>query len=228
MRTHRFYVGSDIQLKKDFWIRDEALLWQWSKVLRFSPGQEVVLFDGVKTDRMYELVSLSKNEAHLKMITELERRLPAKHIYLLWSLLKRDNNEHILQKCTEIGVSNFVPIISERTIKKDFNLDRARKIAIEASEQCGRSDVPVIREPIRLQTALDEYADKLQFLVCHQGSHKPQKYEAKTYGILVGPEGGWSDNEQKMFSKQKLQYVDLSKFTLRGETAAIVATSKLL
>lgn len=146
MRVHRFFVGEDFKLKQDFWLHDEELLWQWNRVLRFSAGQNVVLFDGVTTDRLYEIVEISKTEAHLKLKTELEQNLPKIHIYLLWSLLKKDNNEHILQKCTELGVSNFVPIISERTIRTNFNIDRAKKIIVEASEQCGRSDIPIVRE----------------------------------------------------------------------------------
>lgn len=228
MRSHRFYTDGHIELKKEFWLRDEALLWQWNKVLRFKPGQEIVLFDGTKTDRLYKLLNIDSTGAQLKMITELERRLPSKHIYLFWSLLKKDNNEHILQKCSEIGVSSFIPIISERTIKKDFNIERARKILIEASEQCGRSNVPVVREPISLEAAINEYADKLYFLVCRKGDQPAQKLEFRKYGLLVGPEGGWSKSEQKMFSDRGFRSIDLGPFTLRAETAAVVASSKLL
>lgn len=228
MRKHRFLVDDKIQLKKDFWLHDEALLWQWNRVLRLGPSNEVILFDGVKTDRLYRIEKISKNEAHLQMISQLERNLPKKHIYLFWSLLKRDNNEHIIQKCTEIGVSNFVPLLTERTIKKDFNIERAQKIIKEASEQCGRSNIPSIREPLHLEKALQEYAGMLYFLLCHKGDKPAQEFPFKKYGILVGPEGGWSDNEQKMFAEMNTPNLDLGDFTLRAETAATVAASKVL
>lgn len=229
MRLHRFYIGGDIKLQKDFWIHDEKLLWQWNKVLRFRPDQEVILFDGKQTERLYKVSELSKKEAHLQLITEMKPKIPNRHIYLFWSLLKRENNEYIIQKCTEIGVSNFVPILSERTIKKEFNYERGKKIIIEASEQCGRGNIPDLREPLHLQKAIEDYKDKIRLLFCHKGNSKLPKFEAdEKIGIIIGPEGGWSEDEQKMFAQHQLNSVDLGDFTLRAETAAIVASSKLL
>lgn len=229
MRVHRFYVGDRIQLQADFWLHDEALLWQWNKVLRFRPDQQIILFDGVQTERLYTVTELSKTEAHLEMVTELKQVLPKRHVYLFWSLLKKDNNELILQKATEAGISNFVPILSDRSIKTGFNLERAHKIVVEASEQCGRSNIPEVREPLHLQKALEQYKEHLTFLVCQQEQtpdFRPQADEK--YGILIGPEGGWSDVELQNFETQKFQHISLGDFVYRAETAAIVAASKLL
>ena len=229
MRVHRFYTGQDIKLKKDFWLHDEALLWQWNKVLRFREGQRVILFDGEQTDRLYTIEKLVKNEAHLVMVTELERQLPEKHIYLFWSLLKKDKNDWVLQKCTELGVSNFIPLLSERSIRDNFNLERARKIVLEASEQCGRSNIPVVREPMHIKTAIEEYKDKVSMFVCEQGSKGLPKLNPEgRFGIFVGPEGGWSDEEKDFFSSEGLQHLHVSDFTLRAETAAVAATVKLM
>jgi len=230
-RTHRFFVSEDTQLKKDFWLHDEALLWQWNKVLRFGVGQQVILFDGLQTDRLYEIVAISKSEAHLRLITELERVLPKRHVYVFWSLLKRDNNEHILQKATEIGVSNFVPIISDRTIKKDFNHDRASKIVREAAEQCGRSDIPFVREPVHLAKVLPEYVDKMALYVCEKGEPDPEEGQTvypEKLGIFIGPEGGWSDAELELFNEFKCPSIHLGDFTFRAETAVITASYKVL
>lgn len=197
-------------------------------MLRFHPDQKVVLFDGKNTERLYKISEISKKEAHLQLITDMEIKLPKRHVYLFWSLLKKENNEYIIQKCTEIGVSNFVPLLSDRTIKKEFNIERAKKIAKEASEQCGRGNLPLIREPVHLEKALAEYKDKLQIIVCQQGKEPEVDIGQDRIGILVGPEGGWSDVEQKMFSKHELKDLSLGSFTLRAETAAIVASFKLL
>lgn len=226
-KTHRFLVDEHIKLKKDFWLHDEALLWQWNKVLRFREGQNVILFDAVETDRMYRIEKLDRTEAHLVMITELERVLPKRHVYLLWSLLKKDNNEHILQKATELGVSNFIPLITKRTIKREFNFDRAQKIVKEAAEQCGRSDIPHVREPLHLEKAIAEYSEKVKLYICQQGSGEVHFTEERV-GVVVGPEGGWSDDELKFFEAKKLQHIELNLFTLRAETAAVIAASKLL
>ena len=229
MRTHRFYTGQKLQLKKDFWLHDQAILWQWNKVLRFRENQQVILFDGDQTDRLYTIAKLDKTEAHLQMITELKRNLPENHVYLFWSLLKKDNNDHVLQKCTELGVSNFIPLLTERSIRDNFNHERALKIVQEASEQCGRSNIPSVREPMHLQTAIDEYNGNVQLFICQQDSNRSVTLQPHgRYGVFVGPEGGWSDTEKQLFEDQKLVQLHVSDFTLRAETAAITATAKLL
>lgn len=230
MRTHRFYTADTLKLKKDFWVHDDALLWQWNKVLRFREGQTVILFDGTQTERLYEVVKIAKTEAHLVMITEIERQLPSKHVYLFWSLLKKDNNDLILQKATELGVSNLVPLLTERSIRDNFNHERAHKIVTEASEQCGRSAIPVVREPMRLQTALKEYEGKVELFICEKGhdNNRPILEANKKYGVFIGPEGGWSDAEKTLFSQRHLQHLHINDFVLRAETAAIVAVSQLL
>lgn len=229
MRVHRFFTGDKITLKQNFWLRDEAIIWQWTKVLRFRAGQEVILFDGERIDRLYRVTELNKNEAHLELVTELDRQLPKNHIYLFWSLLKKDNNDHVLQKCTEIGVSNFVPITSERSIRDNFNIDRAHKIVQEASEQCGRSNIPMVREPITLQEALKEYEGVLELYICEKGGnfHPPEMDIDKKYGIFIGPEGGWSNTEKQFFADKKIPHLHINDFILRAETAAVVAVSKL-
>jgi len=226
-KVHRFYVADHIKLKKDFWLHDESLIWQWTKVLRLREGEKISLFDDAQTERLYTLDRVKKTEIHLVMITEMEPKIPKKNVYLFWSLLKKDNNEHILQKATELGVSNFVPLITDRTIKKDFNYDRAKKIVIEASEQCGRTSIPHVREPVHIAKALEEYKDKMVIYVCQQDNEAPQIHETKL-GLLIGPEGGWTDEELKFFKDAGYPHIGLGDFTLRAETAAITAAGKVL
>ncbi len=237
MRLHRFYVGGEIELKHEFWLYDEKILHQWNRVLRFKANQEVVLFDGLDHDRLYKIVEITDKEAHLILVTELSPKTPKKDIYLLWSLLKKDKNDWVLQKCTELGVSHFMPILADRSEKTGFNVGRAKKIVIEASEQCGRSDIPNVREPIHLSAAIDELKDKITLLVCEQ-AEETQNAQLKTQnsqhitqnsqGVLVGPEGGWSDAEKQLFKDSTLDHLNLHNFTLRAETAAVTAVAKLI
>lgn len=232
MKLHRFYVPKKIELNHDFWIKEEALIHQWKKVLRMKAGDELVLFDGVDRDMLYKIIELSDNEAHLQLITELKRKLPKRNVYLFWSLLKKDKNDWVIQKCTELGVSHFVPLLADRSEKTGFNVERAEKIAKEASEQCGRSDIPYVREPILISTAISEMKNKITIFVCEQSD---QVENANTVldnnepaGLLVGPEGGWSDQEKSIFKEHKLNHISIHDFTLRAETAAVTATAKLL
>lgn len=227
-RIHRFYVGNEFELRHSFWLHDQRLIHQWNKVLRYQSGQEVLLFDGVETDRLYRILELKPDEAHLEMITDYERQLPSRDVYLLWSLLKKDKNDWVLQKATELGVSHFVPLLAKRSEKTGFDTERAHKIVIEAAEQCGRSDIPVVREPMLVATALDHIGAKVPLLVCEQESSTSLSSEESPIGVLIGPEGGWSDEEKELFKQLNIRHIGLGSSTLRAETAAVAAATKLL
>ncbi len=229
MKIHRFYISPKTrELDHSFWLHDPSLIKQWVKVLRYQTGQELVLFDGISHDRLYKLTKIEPDSVHLEMVTEFERKLPSKSVYLFWSLLKKDKNEWVVQKATEIGVSNFVPVLADRSEKTGFNLERAQKIAIEASEQCGRSDIPHIRDTISLTEALDEYKDKVTMLVCDEQAETNLPSSDQDVGVLIGPEGGWSDNELALFKQARLGNLHLGQLTLRAETAAVIAAAKLI
>lgn len=232
VRLHRFYVHPDkLELKHSFWVHDEHLRHQWLKVLRYRVGDQVVLFDGLQQERLYKLTELDTNGVHLELVTDFERKLPEKHLYLFFSLLKKDKNDWVLQKCTELGVRNFVPILAERSEKTGFNVERAEKIVIEAAEQCGRSDIPDVREPILLQTAFETYKDKVQLLVAEETS-SDSNYQVSNIknplGIFIGPEGGWTDKELGLFEEARVGHLHLGNLTLRAETAAVAASTRLL
>lgn len=233
MKIHRFYVGKIntkmglLELDNNIWIHDERLLQQWLYVLRFRVGDQLVLFNE-QTERLYEISKIeAPHSVNLSLLTEQKRILPKVHVYLLWALLKKDNNELIIQKATELGVRNFVPIIAERSQKTDLNLERAKKIIIEATEQCGRADIAEIREPILLGEALAEY-QSLPLYVCDRGESTTNIDQLEKMGLLIGPEGGWSEAEKALFKKLNLPVLNIASFTLRAETAAIIAVSKLL
>jgi 16S rRNA (uracil1498-N3)-methyltransferase len=227
MRLHRFYVGKEFDLTHDFWLHNQRLINQWKRVLRYQVGQQVVLFDGIETERLYKIVELKDDEAHLELVTDYERKLPNKNVYLFWTLLKKDKNDWVLQKATELGVSHFIPLLSDRSEKTGFDVERAEKIVIEAAEQCGRSDIPTVREPMLLTTALEHMSGKVPLMVCEQGGERPEILSGKEYGVLVGPEGGWTDKELEMFKQYNLPHLGLGELTLRAETAAVAAATIL-
>ena len=125
-------------------------------------------------------------------------------------------------------VTDFVRKTPSKEIYLFFNQERALKIVIEAAEQCGRSDIPSVREPIDVATIFDEFKDKLPLFICEQGSDVPSVASLAQAGILIGPEGGWSDTEKELFKTNNLQHLNLHDFTLRAETAAVAAATILL
>ena len=233
MKIHRFFV-SDLKLENNIILREKSLLHQWQKVLRFKPGQQVVLFDGNTQDKLYSIDNFSDSEAHLRHMADNELMLPNRKIYLIFSLLKKDKNDWVLQKCTEIGVSHFVPLIADRSEKTGFKLERAQKIVIEASEQCGRSDIPSVRQPVSITTVISDLTGKIYLNVAEQYAEHSSQFTADSIqfknpvGIFIGPEGGWSEREKQLFKDRGIKQLALSNFTLRAETAAVTAAGKLL
>jgi 16S rRNA (uracil1498-N3)-methyltransferase len=226
VRLHRFYIAPDtVQLAHDFWLHDPTLLHQWYSVLRFQPGQQVVLFDGLTHERLYKIEAITKDEAHLLHMTDMARQIPERNIYLLWSLLKKDKNDWVLQKCTELGVSHFLPLMADRSEKTGFNHERAQKIVTEAAEQCGRSDIPTIREPLHIVKAIEQLADKAELYMCEQDGADGLGAEIKDVGVFIGPEGGWSDAEKALFVEKNIKHLNIHDFTLRAETAAVTAVT---
>jgi 16S rRNA (uracil1498-N3)-methyltransferase len=229
MRLHRFYISPDLQaLDHEIWIKSPELRNQWLKVLRYREGDKVVLFDGKAIERLYKIAQIEPDAIKLQMVTDFERKLPDRHIYLFFSLLKKDKNDWVIQKCTELGASNFIPLLADRSEKTGFNVERATKIAIEAAEQCGRGDIPHIREPLRVTEAIGEYKDKLLLLLCDESSETSFQETNKPVGIFIGPEGGWTETELTLFKNINVGSLHLGNLTLRAETASVAAVIKLL
>ncbi len=226
MKIHRFYVPN-LGDERNLWFNNPSLVHQWLRVLRFRIGQQLTLFDGRERDYLFSIVDIASDNVRLQLVKKNKLLVPKKDIYLLWSLLKKDKNEWVLQKCTEIGINHFVPIITNRTEKTGLDSDRAHRIIIEAAEQCGRSNVPTIHHPIGLLEAINQYAGHIKLYACEQGSN-PTIPSSGSYGIIIGPEGGWTEIEKLIFNSNKIEYMSVNDLTLRAETASIVASSKLL
>ncbi len=233
MKVHRFYIGGrhpkEVQRfgEPEAWVQDESLRHQMGKVLRLKVGETIGLFNG-DVEFLYRITNYADKEIALEKVAEVKPKLPKKHIYLFFSLLKKDNSEWVLQKCTELGVRNFVPLVADRSEKIGFDMERAEKIVIEAAEQCGRSDIPHIREPLTVAAAISEYEGKVPLLFCDETGSEATWTNLDTAGILIGPEGGWSDAEKELFNSSHVAPLVLNDFTLRAETAAVAAVNKLL
>ncbi len=236
MKLHRFFTGhvhdkyGPLELRQHVWMNDTALVAQWSKVLRYREGDELVLFNGSGEDRLYRIHKIEPTSYGLELVTELESQTPKREVYLFWSSLKKDKNEWVLQKCTELGVSHFVPLLSDRTEKTGFDEERAQKIVVEAAEQCGRSDIPRLREPLSVQAAVTEFKDKVTLYFAEQSDadalqNRPDV--SMPCGVFVGPEGGWTD-EEKDFLAQHCQKINAAQFTLRAETACVAVSTLLI
>lgn len=229
MSLQRFYVAGihnkwgPLELNHKIWINDEVLLQQWLNELHLKLGDRVVLFND-ETERIYKIIMIEPpNSVQLELVTEEVVKTPATHVYLLWPLLEQEKNDRVLQKATTLGVHNFVPILADNGEKAGFNFEHARKIVIEAAEQCNRADIPEIREePIDTEVAISEYAS-LPLLVCGQTKAVSELSCLEKVGILLAPEGDWSPREMEMFKKNNLSFVSVANLRLPTQIEAVSA-----
>lgn len=215
MKLHRFYTP---HIEDTFTVDNIDQIHQWKKVFRMKTGEKAIFFDGSGYEFLCEFINLDKDFAEIKVLEKTERP-SLKPLTLAISIPKKDNFELIIEKATELGVTTIIPLISERTEKKNVNMDRARKIALEASEQSGRVTVPEIYEPVVLQNF------NLAGVVLDP---RGEKREITEDVLFIGPEGGWSEKEIEYFKSKNLPIVSLGGQVLRVETAAIAVIAKLL
>jgi 16S rRNA (uracil1498-N3)-methyltransferase len=218
---------------------------QIRRVLRLRPGAEVVVLDGLGWEYWVNLETVS-NE---KVWGRLQNRQPASgepalQVTLYLSLTQREKFEWALQKCTEVGVSIFVPVISNRTLSRDKDkalqkIDRWTRILREAAEQSRRGLVPHITEPLNLKDAFQQiersklpaallWEDEKErslynWLVTQAREASPTRETA--LALFIGPEGGYTDQESEQAKQAGVQSVSLGRRILRMETAAVVATA---
>lgn len=252
---HRFFVspsalqGTHVALRGD-------VAHQVHSVLRMRPGERVVVLDDSGWEYEVELTRVGRDAA---LGTILDRRPaagePRIRITLYQSLLKRDNLEWVLQKCTEIGVAEFVPVVSRRTIVnnpadvKAGKLERWRRIIAEAAEQSRRGRLPVLHEALTFEEAITNVGARLALapptgkfdlalipwekeqsagLHASLAAMKPGHRDPVSLALFIGPEGGFAEEEIALAREHGALAVTLGPRILRAETAAVVAVSLIL
>jgi 16S rRNA (uracil1498-N3)-methyltransferase len=228
-------LEQNIGKSKEITITDPELIHQLANVFRFKVGEKVIVFDGSGSEYEAEIISLTKKEVVLDIKKSNQGgALINRSVSLYLSLIKKGNFELAVEKCTEVGVMEIHPIISERSEKKDLNLERINKIVKEASEQSGRVALPKIFEVIDLEEAVSlAMKDNKVCVVFHteaanQGETLNREkglslISSKNIAIFIGPEGGFTEKEMELFKKNNFQIRSLGQNILRAETAAIVA-----
>ncbi len=232
MKIHRFYIEQqNLPKEGSTSIPSAELSHQMNKVLRLRTGETVILFNGNGNEYVSTIVSYEGKEGVTVHVNEVRNNTATfnKQVSLFFSLIKKDNVEWIIQKGTELGVSHFIPVISARSEKKDINIERATKILIEAAEQCGRGDIPTLHPVMKLEDIFDAFDMPLIAFEKGNKAFTREEYADETsIGFLIGPEGGWTDEELKLFANKKAAFRSLGNTILRAETAAIAASALLL
>ena len=200
-----------------------------TNVMRLKRGSNVNFFNS-EGEWESEIVFLDKDRVEVKFLKKVKDSQKKNKIELAVCLVKKNPMEMILQKATELGVSKIIPLISERTEVKELNQDRAKKIAIEATEQSNQMFPPDILEVTKLKDFLENLDKNTKLLFADVNSKNILKIEDlknyKSICILIGPEGDFSPSERQfILSFSQVAPFTMSKNILRSDTAVISAIS---
>jgi 16S rRNA (uracil1498-N3)-methyltransferase len=206
-----------------------------ARVLRAEPGQ---IYDVVAGGFLHraEITSATESQVSFLLHEELEADA-ALPLHLLLAIFKFDHLEWAIEKATELGIARITPILARRTEKHlaqaaAKRVERWRRIALEASKQSRRTDIPEIADPVPLKLALERETAAHRILLSETEQQTTltaaltaaaAKNGDRTHALAIGPEGGWTPDEMALFTTHHWQHVTLGPRILRAETAAIAA-----
>jgi 16S rRNA (uracil1498-N3)-methyltransferase len=239
MRFYRFYLEEEISQKEEIFLGKEERN-KIKNVLRLNPEDKIILYDKNGEEFLGEIVSFGKENVRCKILKFLRKIEEVKlKITLAQSLLRKEKIETVISKTTEIGVDKIFLFESKRSVgkisleEKENKLERYLKIAKHSSEQAKRGIVPEICfcSFKNIIAQADKYSISFLF---HQDSKNNLKNfliknrDVKNILIIIGPEGGFTEEEIKEAEKYNINIVSLGKRILKSETSAIVAISIIL
>lgn len=201
-----------------------------ARVMRAAPGDVVILCDDVTGEWAARVADVGKRDVVLDVAERLRPREDVPDLWLIPALLKKDRFDLILEKATELGVSRIAPVITRRCVADKLNLDRARAITTEAAEQCARTALPQLTEPMKLDALLAGWPEGRALFFADENGGEPAAaafaQHAGPAAILTGPEGGFDDAERAAIrAHPAARAITLGPRILRGETASMAALS---
>jgi len=241
MQRRRFYAPPD-SISREVALLSREESHHLTRVLRLKPGDEVFVFDGCGREYRCEFLKVEQARAKLLVVDQLADVVESPHsVRLGQALAKGEKFDFIVQKATELGVSSIVPLITDHAdvklaeVRSEKKLERWRRISLEALKQCGRRTLVDIEPPIAVGKFLERpardidgptassvivFSEKGGLLIADalRGMTSGSRLTA-----LIGPEGGWSEDEFSLFAATGVRAVTLGPRTLRTETAAIAA-----
>lgn len=212
-----------------------------SKSLRIREGETLTVCDGKGTDFLCAVKDVTKDRVDLEILSESESQSePDISLTLCTCLLKGDKFEQVIKHGVELGVTSFIPVLSENCVSRPDEksiigkLCRWQKIALEAAGQSGRGALPKVM-PVMTLEALGEKISQFDLtLFCYEAGGKPlgetfwENDGAKNIAVITGPEGGFSEKEAEALEKAGAKVVTLGKRILRAETAPLAAVTAVM
>lgn len=199
-------------------------------VMRMKIGSPIKLFDSISGEWLAEVAIIGKRDLILRVTGQLRAREAVPDIWLLAAPIKKARIDLVAEKACELGVARYQPVITRRTVIERLNMDRLRSHMVEAAEQCGRTILPDMAEPIKLAALLRAWpTERILYFADESGGEPFANAAAARQGpaaILIGPEGGFDDEERTAIRAHPQSVpISLGPRILRAETAAIAALS---
>jgi len=197
-------------------------------VLRLQAGAQVKLFDDRTGEWLAELEAVGRKRISAAIRERLRPREDVPDLWLLFAPIKRGRIDWLVEKATELGVKRLMPVLTRRTVVDKLNLERLRAHAIEAAEQCERTALPELEAPAALDKVLAGWPAERRLYFADEGGGAPlaEAAEAGPAAILIGPEGGFTDEERSAIrAVAQARPVSLGPRILRADTAAVAAVS---
>ena len=235
----RFFVEPTDVYDKEIIVSQKSDVKHIKKVLRMKVGDSVEISDGQVWEYEGEILVIDDDQVVVKIMDKQKfAREPEIDITLFQGVPKSGKMELIIQKNVELGVKKFVPTFMDRTVvsgidKYKKKIERYNTIAMEAAKQCRRGIIPVVTDPVKFNSVLEElsefdivlfpYENENNFTIKDYLSNLKDK--PKKIAIIVGPEGGFSDNEVNSLKEKNIYSVTLGNTILRTETAGMAAVA---
>lgn len=234
MRIPRIYTEHALEVNREVKLGQSASR-HLSKALRLKESAKIILFNGAGGQYQANISQISKNLVCALPLEFIEADKESQlAIHLGICISRGERMDHIIQKSTELGVAEITPLISERTEVKlnperqQKKLDHWQQIAISACEQCGRNRIPSINEIQKSGGWLKEIEAETKLVLHHRNPNSLKELPAsKSAALLVGPEGGLSDDEISDAEESGFLSLALGPRVLRTETAPLAAISML-
>ena len=219
-KIHRF-LQTD---KKDYGtsvITETRIVHQIAHVLQLKEGEQIQLFYDREEERTVTITKLSKKEIHYSAYSSRTIPPPSRNVIAALALTKHDSFELAVQKLSELGIAEIIPLITKRTIKKDVRLERLQRISDEAVELSGSVQRVQIHPPTTIETLLS--TTTLPIIVCDINGSTTMPSSQKSLLYICGPEGGLTEDERVLLTERGATGLRLAPTTLRAETAGILA-----
>ncbi len=224
MRLDRFY-------SKNFEIIEGEEFHHLFRVLRHKKGDKILVFDGNGNEYICEIIDILHNKAVIKRFEKVENREYKFNIAIAQALIKKEKFEIFLEKVVEIGVKEIYPFISEYSVVRiEGKKERWQKIILSACKQSHRQIIPKIYQVMKLENII-EISKNYELRLFGSLNSKRSILKFGNFSsalVLVGPEGGFSEKEEKLLIDNGFLDFNLGNFILRSETASIISVASLI